>query len=473
MAFIPQNNAGINVIRPKAGSGLTSVTVANVDTISTDNFIAGTGMSLVRNTTNNTLTFNTSALGSGVVSVTEQFPQGSGVLVTSSAGPAVNVTIKGTYQAGNGISVTPSTTPGNQDIFIGNTMDITSAAGSGIAITQASAGSDAQIAANLTAGSGIAIAAGVGTAKQISNTMDVTGSGAGISVVQAGTGQDVTISNTGVTSIATTGAGLSTSGATGALTLQNTGVTSLAAGNGVGVSGATGAITVSNTVAVTGGNGIQLNGVSGNTVTGQNMTISTLITGGAGISVTPGNNMVVTNTGVRSLTAGSGITLSGSTGAITISASTGVAPKFYYCSTLIGPQMINNGNSTIVDVFMSPALRALLANATPSSTGDLLIQTSLGFTTNATPPGGAISVQVEYNSIIPTQANNDPNLYAQGYNSWGTTPIAIRVALSEFAGYSTLMNLGFIITNNYGATIQAAILSPAIITYVPDGTDIY
>jgi hypothetical protein len=283
----------------------------------------------------------------------------------------------------------------------------------------------------------------------------------------------VTIANSGVTQIVA-GSGISASGGgIGSVIVANTGVLSLAAASGSAISvTGSGNLTVANTLALTSGNN------SGITVTqaapGQNAAISTNLTGGNGISLSNGSGtqLVINNTGVRSLTAGSGITLSGSTGAVTISSTSGVAPKFYYCSTLVGAQTINNGNSTIVDVFMSPALRSLLASATPSSTGDLLIQTSLGFTTNATPPGGPITVQVEYNSIVPTQNYNDPNLYAQGYNSWGTTPIAIKVALSEFTGYTTLMNLGFIITNNYGATIEAAILSPAVITYVPAGTDI-
>jgi hypothetical protein len=218
MSLVPGNTAGINVITPKPGSGLTVQTVANVDTITTDNILQGTGIVLTRNTTNNTMTINSSALGSGVVSVTESLPQGSGVIVTSSPGPAVAVTVQGAYTPGQGISMTPSATPGNQTVTVANTMDII--AGAGITVAQAGPGQDATIINNVSAGNGISVTGTApGGSKVVANTMTVAGSGAGIAVTQVAAGSNVTVANTGVTSIVA-GSGVTISGATGAVTIS-------------------------------------------------------------------------------------------------------------------------------------------------------------------------------------------------------------------------------------------------------------
>lgn len=244
MSLIPGNVAGINVISPKPGSGLTVSTVANVDTITTDNFIQGTGIVLTRDTTLNTLTINSSALGSGVVSVTEALPQGSGVIVNSTPGPAVAVTVQGAYNAGTNISLTPSATPGNQTIAINNTMALT--AGAGITVGQAGPGQNATIANNIVGGTNINITGTTpGGSKQVNNTMAVS-AGAGIAVTQSAPGANATVANT--MAVSASGAGIAvtqTGGAGNNVSIANTGVTSLVAGDGITLSGSTGAITIS------------------------------------------------------------------------------------------------------------------------------------------------------------------------------------------------------------------------------------
>jgi len=396
MSFIPQNTAGINVITPKPGSGLTVQTSGNVDTITTDGFLPGTGITLTRNTVNNTITIGSSALGSGVTAVVPAVPAGCGIAINSTPGPAVTVDLQGAYVAGTGITLTPSTTPGNPTITVANAMDITSAPASGITITQAGTGQDAQVALNLTAGSGIALAPGVGTAQAISNAMTVSGSGAGVSVVQTGgAGGNVVIQNTGVASVAVSGAGLSTSGATGAITLQNTGVTSLAAGNGVSVSGSTGAITVANTMALTAGNGIIVTQAG----PGQNATIATNITAGQGIQVSGTSNRVVQNT--MTLTAGSGIAITqASPGANAVISATGAASGTFAkysmntnLSGLVGSNAVFNLASIDVSAMTG-------ANSFTFYLSRLIGQANLGGTS-------ACSVQF-YLSDSPTNPYNVP-----------------------------------------------------------------
>ena len=217
---------------------------------------------------------------------------------------------------------------------------------------------------SLSSGSGITVTPSVGTIS-ISNTGVLSNIG-GTGISLSGSTGNITISNTGVTNISN-GSGIGVSGSTGSITISNTGVTSLTAGSGISVSGSTGNITISSTgggtgtvtsVAATvpsflsisgspittsgtlaiglsgialpvlnGGTGLtslgtanQIIGVNTGGTTNEYKTIS----GSTGLTVTPSaGNITLTNTGVTSLVAGSNITLSGSTGAVTISSTGG------------------------------------------------------------------------------------------------------------------------------------------------------
>ena len=474
MSFIPENTAGINVITPKPGSGLTVQTSGNVDTLSTDNILQGTGIVLTRNTVLNTLTINSSALGSGVVSVTPLNAQGSGVNIVSSAGPAVSVTVEGAYVGGTGILLTPNTTPGNQTISIANTMDVTSVNGSGITCTQTGgAGNDVQLATNLVAGTNISItSSGVSTAKTFDNTMAVSGTGAGIVVTQAGPGQNVTVQNTGVTS-AVAGTGISVSGATGAVTIGNTGVTAITAGTGLSASGSTGGVTLANTMAVSQGTGITVTQAGA----GQNATIAANITGTNGCSVTPsGGSLLVQNTGVRSLLAGSGIALSGSTGVVTVSTTAGQPSTYYNLGqpdpSTYGYGYITNGSQIGFGITPSLAFNTLLTQAGgPSVPGSILVQFTLQLSGSpATPPGGPIAVQF---TMAGTQlagvSVNSPTIYPSPYQTGGTYQINAVIPFSSFFGTTGPFDIR--VVNNYGAVIYAVLMSPVIATFVPDGFD--
>lgn len=147
--------------------------------------------------------------------------------------------------------------------------------------------------------------------------------GTGIKVVPNIPAHEVEIKNDGVVTIngvAHVNNNIILSGLTGItmgtgvpseITIENSGVTSLIAGMGIGVSAATGDVTVSNLGIIT------LNSISPSG-TGDFW----LSTGGnPGITIAPGapNELVITNTGVRTIIGGMGITADSPTGTVTLS----------------------------------------------------------------------------------------------------------------------------------------------------------
>ena len=142
-----------------------------------------------------------------------------------------------------------------------------------------------------------------------------------------------TINNTGVLSLDSDTGNLSLSAGTGisisGLTITNTGVDSLVAGTGISISGSTGSVTVTNAgvtslqgdtgaLSLSAGTGISISGltISNSGVTSfQGDTGSITLTAGTGIGI---SGLTISNAGVTSLTGGTGIIVSASTGSITI-----------------------------------------------------------------------------------------------------------------------------------------------------------
>ena len=224
---------------------------------------------------------------------------------------------------------------------------------------------DVNLANALTIGTGLSgTSYNGGSAVTIANT-GVTSNVAGTGIsVSAATGA-VTITNSGVTSIVA-GTAISVSGATGAVTVNNTGVTSAAvSGTGLSINASTGGITITSnatnlntvstivardasgnfsagtiTAALTGNVTGNVTGTSGST-TGNAATATalqtarliqgvsfngsadiTVVTAGTGIGV---SGTTVTNNGVTSNVAGTGVSVSAATGAVTISIGQAVA----------------------------------------------------------------------------------------------------------------------------------------------------
>jgi hypothetical protein len=173
------------------------------------------------------------------------------------------------------------------------------------------------------AGTGINISTNAGTDT-------VTFANAGVTAVAGGTGinvsnatGNVTVSNSGVVS-AVAGAGIGVSSATGSVTFSNTGVRQLIAGSGIVLDTSTGVITVTNSAPNVAQNVYRFIAVSGSPTldpAGPQSTLNVL-TGGNGLSITadPANNFLTfTNTGVTSLSVDNSFTISGGTGAVSLS----------------------------------------------------------------------------------------------------------------------------------------------------------
>jgi hypothetical protein len=188
-------------------------------------------------------------------------------------------------------------------------------------------------------------------ADQFNDVLDFN-AGTGIQLTVTSTNDQINITNTGVTSLVA-GTAMAVSSSTGAVTVNNAGVTAITAGLGMSRNTATGAVTIVNEgiVDVDAGNGISVG--ARDAATGRVIVTNTAPAGnayrvfatagepnltarstadtltfieGAGINITNTvaggaftNRITLDNTGVLSLTGGNGLTLSGSTGNITIS----------------------------------------------------------------------------------------------------------------------------------------------------------
>lgn len=173
--------------------------------------------------------------------------------------------------------------------------------------------------------------------------------GTGISLTTNDSTDTLTITNSGVTS-AVAGTGIGVSSGTGAVTFTNTGVTSVTAGTGISVSASTGGITISNagvvSVVTDPGSGISLDtsvpGVVRVTNSAPNIIQQTFryvrmpnldlldadsasdtlnYANGTGISITGDINtdtVTITNTGVTSIAASTGISVSAASGSVNI-----------------------------------------------------------------------------------------------------------------------------------------------------------
>ena len=256
----------------------------------------------------------------------------------------------------------------------------------------------------------------------------------GVSACANSTTNIVTITNTGVSSL-TAGAGIVLSGSNGNVTISSTG-----GGNGNGggtvtsvgiIPVSTNRLTVTNSPIVSSGNisiDLAQSGVTAASYTNPSLTIDTFgrvtsaangsvvsnvgLTPGSGISIT--NNTVgsnyqftVINTGVTSLSAGTGIQLSGGNGAVTVTATVGS----------VGNIAVINLDGNVSNVLSGTG--TWIAASSGSSTGNItftgatistnLANTAINILANGT---GAINI-VSYDGGYTQLENDSANGVAQ------------------------------------------------------------
>jgi hypothetical protein len=181
--------------------------------------------------------------------------------------------------------------------------------------------------------------AGTGIQLTVTSTNDqINITNTGVTSLVAGTAMTVsastgvvTVNNAGVTAI-TAGLGMSRNTATGTVTIVNEGIVDVDAGNGISVGArdaTTGKVIVTNTAPA--GNAYRIFATAGEpSLTARSTADTITLIEGSGINITNTvasggltNRITLDNTGVLSLTAGNGVTLSGSTGNITVSVDSG------------------------------------------------------------------------------------------------------------------------------------------------------
>ena len=241
-------------------------------------------------------------------------------------------------------------------------------------------------------------------ADQFNDVLDFD-SGTGIQLSVNSTNDQITITNAGVTSLAA-GAGMSVSGSTGAVTVTNAGVRSAVAGLGITVNSATGTVTFANSgiVEIDSGNITNLTVSARDPVTGKvtitntapagnayrivsvvnsvgsientlnaNSTGATIIlqegTGINLIGTTTPNKVVFENSGVTSLIGGNGITVSSSTGAVTVSIGRGdlIGSVFADDSTML----VDGTNGVLRGTLIGNLTGNVTGNVTGGVVGDL------------------------------------------------------------------------------------------------------
>ena len=231
-------------------------------------------------------------------------------------------------------------------------------------------------------------------ADQFNDVLDFN-AGTGIQLTVTSTNDQINITNTGVTSLVA-GTAMTISAATGAVTVNNSGVTAITAGLGMSRNTATGAVTIVNEGIVDVDAGLGISVGARDATTGKVIVTNTLPAGnayrifatagepnltarstadtitlieGAGINITNTiasgsftNRITFENTGVLSLTAGAGITVSAATGAVTVS--------FNNRTDIIG-SVFGDDSTMLIDGTNSRIVGPVFANVTGNVIGDV------------------------------------------------------------------------------------------------------
>jgi hypothetical protein len=226
--------------------------------------------------------------------------------------------------------------------------------------------------------------AGTGIQLTVTSTNDqINITNTGVTSLVAGTAMTVssstgavTVNNAGVTAI-TAGLGMSRNTATGTVTIVNEGIVDVDAGNGISVGArdaATGRVIVTNTAPA--GNAYRIFSTAGEpNLTARSTADTITLIEGAGINITNTiasgaftNRITLDNTGVLSLTAGNGVTLSGSTGDITISVGSGDLRGSLFADD--STMMVDGTSGRIVGPVFANVTGDVTGNVTGTLTGN-------------------------------------------------------------------------------------------------------
>jgi hypothetical protein len=262
--------------------------------------------------------------------------------------------------------------------------------------------------------------------------------------ISASTGA-VTVSNAGVTAI-TAGLGMSRSTATGSVTIVNEGIVDVDAGLGISVGArdaTTGKVIVTNTLPA--GNAYRVFATAGEpNLTARSTADTITLIEGAGINITNTvasgsftNRITLENTGVISLTAGNGVTLSGSTGNITISVGSGDLKGSLFADD--STMLVDGTGARIVGDVYTSVLRTSEARI------------SLGDGAGSATAGAAIAIG-QYAGNTNQSSTGLGIGFRAGFSNQGNSAVAIGVD----AGYATQGTRAIAIGDQAGETSQGA-----------------
>jgi uncharacterized protein YjeT (DUF2065 family) len=312
-------------------------------------------------------------------------------------------------------------------------------------------------------------------------TGGITGLTAGNGISITGTPTIPQLNNTGVLQVVA-GTGITNVGTASQPELRNTGLISLNVGTGLASSGGQ-TPTLTNTgvlsITTTAGSGITITG-SSNAPTVVNSGILA-VNAGAGITIAPvpsANQPTIANTGVISITAGSGIIISGPPQTPTISSSAIAADPVATTiplSSIFVPIPAGATGTNVLSLSPTSLLAQHLASGSPDPNGTWILDLTSFVFLNIIPAGGTqtITTGVEDNTTV-----GGPYTYT-GVVGTGTTflntppcyvslnKFFLNVADARTAGLRDL-NL-FLVSNDTGGDLLNTGAGVITATYYPNG----
>ena len=397
-------------------------------------------------------------IGNGTGFTLATLTAGTGISVTNSAG-AITLTNTGVTSFQTSLNgLTPSTASTGAITLAGTLGTISGGTGTTVAPTagQLLVGQTGGtfVPFTVTTGTGISTVTGSGTF-QINNT-GVTSNTAGTGISVSSSTGAVTITNIGVTAL-TAGTAITISASTGSITVTNTGVTSAVAGTGISVSASSGAITLTNTGVTSfsaGTTGFSPTSAS----TGAVVLSGTLnaSNGGTGVTATPTNGQLLIGNGtgftLATLTAGTGISVTNSAGAITLT-NTGVT-SFQTSLNGLTPSTASTGAITLAGTLgttsggtgttVAPTAGQLLVGQTGGTFVPFTVTTGTGISTVV----GSGTFQINNTGVIALTAGTAINVSASTgsitvTNTGVTSAVAgTGISVSASSGAVTFTNTG-------------------------------